>query len=128
MDWNLILNYILKISGSVAATLIITLGSVLFAKLKAKIGEARLNAFIDKTVRAAEQMFPNLGQKTGKEKYEYVLNQVLAKFPNLTNDEHLKNLIEGAVFAVSEEVRQIAKANGIEIENTQVEQSIKITM
>ena len=120
MDWNLILNYGLKILGSAAATLIITLGSILFAKLKTKIGEARLNTFIDKTVRAAEQLYPNLGSKTGKEKYEYVLNEVLAKFPNQVNNEHLKTLIEGAVYAVSEEVKQIAKQNGIEVTtNTQ---------
>lgn len=126
MDWNLILNYGLKILGSAAATLVITLGSILFAKLKTKIGEARVNAFIDKTVRAAEQMYPNLGQKTGKEKYEYVLNQVLAKFPNLINNEHLKNLIEGAVFAVSEEIRQVAKNQGIDIPREQT-QTIKFS-
>ena len=121
MNWDLVLNYGLKILGSAAATLIITLASILFAKIKNKIGEARLNTFIDKAVRAAEQLYPNLGQKTGKEKYEYVLNQVLTKFPNMTNNEHLKALIEGAVYSVSEEVKQIAKANGIEVTSTQVE-------
>lgn len=106
MDWNIVLEYLFKGLGSVAASLIITFGSILFAKLKTKISEARLNTFIDKTVKAAEQLFPNLGSKTGKEKYKYVVEQVLAKFPKLENNEYLKNLIEGAVYAVSQQVKQ----------------------
>jgi hypothetical protein len=117
MDWNIVLEYLLKGLGSAAATLIITFGSILFAKLKTKISEARLNTFIDKTVKAAEQLFPNLGTKTGKEKYKYVVEQVLAKFPKLENNEYLKNLIEGAVYAVSQQVKQ---AKQIETTSTEV--------
>lgn len=120
MDWSIVLDYALKALGSLAATVIITFGSILFAKLKSKIGEARLNAFIDRCVKAAEQMFPNLGKKTGKEKYEYVLSCVKAKYPKLP-DEYLKPLIEGAVYAVSEQVKQIANA-----ENTASISSLKI--
>jgi len=109
IDWNLVLTYTLKIIGTALGTVFITLGSILFAKLKQKIGEARLQLFIDRCVKAAEQLFPNLGQKTGQQKYEYVLNLVKEKYPKLSND-YLKALIEGAVFSVSEEVKQIAKA------------------
>lgn len=108
MDWSLFLDYLLKALGSLAASTIIALGSVLFAKLKTKISEARLNTYIDRCVRAAEQLFPNLGQKTGKEKYEYVLGLVKEKYPKLSN-EYLKALIEGAVFSVSEQVKQISQ-------------------
>ena len=108
MDWSIFLDYLLKALGSLAASTIIALGSVLFAKLKNKIGEARLNTYIDRCVRAAEQLFPNLGQKTGKEKYEYVLGLVKEKYPKLSN-EYLKALIEGAVFSVSEQVKQISQ-------------------
>ena len=110
MDWSLFLDYFLKALGSLAASTIIALGSVLFAKLKAKIGEARLNTYIDRCVKAAEQLFPNLGHKTGEEKYEYVLGLVKEKYPKLSN-ERLKPLIEGAVYAVSEQVKQIANIN-----------------
>ena len=109
MDWDLILSYLLKGLGSAAATLVITYASILFAKLKNKIGEAKLNAFIDKTVKAAEQLFPNVGTKTGKQKYDYVVQQVLAKYPKLENNEYLKNLIEGAVYAISQQEKNIAK-------------------
>ena len=110
MDWNLILNYGLKVLGYAIGTLVITLGSILFAKLKAKIGEAKLSNYIEKCVQAAEQLFPNLGKKTGKEKYEYVLECVKKKYPKLEENEYLKTLIEAAVYKVSEEVKLIAKA------------------
>lgn len=123
MDWNMALDILIKALGSALATVIITFASILFAKLKTKIGEARLNAFIDKTVKAAEQLFPNLGSKTGKEKYKYVVEQVLAKFPKLENNEYLKNLIEGAVYAVSQQVKQAKQ-----IETTSTETSTTPTI
>lgn len=109
MDWNLILEIALKALGSVLATVLIALLSVLFTKLKNKIKEARIISFIKETVKAAEQLYPNNGKKMGKEKYAYVVNQVLYKFPNLVENDYLKNLIEGAVFTVSEMVKQAAK-------------------
>ena len=107
---DLFLSYLLKGLGSALAGLVITYSSILFAKLKSKIGESKLNAFIDKTVKAAEQLFPNNGTKTGKIKFDYVVQQVLAKYPKLENNEHLKNLIEGAVYAVSQHEKNVAKA------------------
>ena len=118
MDWTLFLDYLFKALGSLAATLLVTFGTVLFTKLKSKIGEAKLNTYIDRCVRAAEQLFPNLGNKTGKQKYEYVLNLVKEKYPKLSN-EYLKALIEGAVYGVSEQVKQIANASK-ETNNTSV--------
>ena len=113
MDWNLIINYGLKILGYAAGTVVITLASILFAKLKAKIAESKLSGFIEKCVRAAEQLYPNLGKKMGKEKYQYVLEQVKAKYPKLVENEYLKTLIEAAVFNISEEVQLIAKEQNI---------------
>lgn len=103
MDWNTILTYILKIAGSAAATLITTFATILFAKLKNKLNDARVSAYINKVVRAAEQLYPNKGTKTGTQKYQYVVDQVLAKFPKMTNNEYLKSLIEGAVYSLSNE-------------------------
>ena len=108
MDWSTILDYALKIAGTALGTVLITLASILFAKLKTKIGEAKLNLFIEKVVKAAEQQFPNLGKKTGPEKFAYVMQVVKEKYPKL-DEGYLKPLIEGAVYAVSEQVKQIAK-------------------
>lgn len=127
MDWSIILDYGVKILGAVIASLIITFGSILFAKLKAKIQDKRVNMFITNAVRAAEQLYPNYGKKTGKEKYEYVLNEVLAKFPSMTDNPHLKTLIESAVYGVSEQVKQIAKEQGIDIQ-TKAKSNVKVTL
>ena len=109
MDWSLALDYALKIAGTAVGTIIVTYASIIFAKLKSKIGEAKLNMYIDKCVKAAEQLYPNLGSKTGAEKYKYVLECIKNKYPKL-DESYLKPLIEGAVYSVSEQVKQIAKA------------------
>ena len=109
IDWGTVLDYGLRILGYAAGTLIIALASIIFAKLKTKIGEARLNSYIKSAVEAAEQLFPNMGKKTGEQKYSYVVEQVLAKFPKVANDEKLKTLIESAVYSVSEQIRLLAK-------------------
>lgn len=127
MDWSIILDYGVKILGAVIASLIITFGSILFAKLKAKIQDKRVNMFIMNAVRAAEQLYPNFGKKTGKEKYEYVLNEVLTKFPSMTDNPYLKTLIESAVYAVSEQVKQIAKEQGIDLQ-TKSTSAVKVTL
>lgn len=126
MDWNMILEIAAKALGTAAATLVITLGSVLFAKLQSKIKDTKISNYVKEVVKAAEQMFPNEGKKMGKEKYEYVVNTVLAKFPGITDNTYLKSLIEGAVYTLSEEVKQIAKEQGIEIEVTDSTSSLKI--
>lgn len=115
MDLNFFLSCLLKALGSLAATVVTTLASILFVKLKTKIKESRITAFIKETVQAAEQLYPNEGKKMGPEKYEYVVTTVLAKFPTLTDNEYLKNLIEGAVYALSAQTKQIAN----EIKNKQ---------
>lgn len=127
MDWGLILSYLLKGLGSAAATAVITFASILFAKLKSKIGESKLNAFIDKTVKAAEQLFPNVGTKTGKQKYDYVVKQVLAKYPKLENNDYLKNLIEGAVYAVSQHEKNVAKEKQATTKETTPQNTLKIS-
>ena len=110
MDWSILLDYLLKIMGSALAGVIITLASILFAKLKAKINDTRVTNYINQLVQSAEQLYPNLGTKTGEIKYQYVLDLVLKKFPKLENNEHLKALIQGAVYTLSEQINQIAKA------------------
>ena len=109
MDWSLILDYVLKILGSIGASIIITLSGILFAKLRSKIQDSKVANYVKEAVKAAEQLYPNTGKKMGKEKYQYVVTQVLNKFPNLTDNEYLKSLIEGAVYTLSEQVKQIAK-------------------
>lgn len=128
MDWATILEIVLKALGSAAATLVITLGSILFAKLKAKITESKLTAYINEVVKAAEQLYPNAGKKMGIQKYEYVVEQVLAKFPKITDNNYLKSLIEGAVYSLSEQTKQIAKQLSTEGTENDVVESKTLTI
>ena len=106
MDWSIILDYILKIVGSIGASVIVTLAGILFAKLQSKIKDSKIVAYIKEAVKAAEQLYPNQGVKMGTVKYDYVVKQVLKKFPTITDNEYLKSLIEGAVFALNNKLEE----------------------
>lgn len=107
MDWSVFLDYLLKGLGSAAVTVIMTLAGILFAKLRSKIKDSKISNYVKEAVRAAEQLYPNQGVKMGTEKYKYVVEQVIAKFPTLTDNAYLKSLIEGAVFALNNELLKI---------------------
>lgn len=109
MDWAFIIDCALKALGSLAATLVITLATILFTKLRNKIKDGRINQYAVQVVQAAEQLYPNMGRKTGPEKYKYVAERLTAKFPSLKDNEYLKSIIEGAVYTVSEQIKQISK-------------------
>lgn len=111
MDTQLILDTLAKAVGSLAGTLLITFTSIIFTKLKNKIGEDKLKNFISNAVKAAEQLYPNNGMKQGTVKYEYVMEQIHLKYPKLKDNTYLNTLIEAAVYEVSEQVKLIAKAN-----------------
>lgn len=116
MDWSSILEILLKVLGSVAATVITGLASWLFVKLSAKIKDSRISSFIKQAVKAAEQQYPNLGKKTGPEKLQYVTDLVKAKWPKLDN-VYINAIIEGAVFALNNQLEEAAakKKNKTEV-------------
>ncbi|WP_300924761.1 phage holin, LLH family [uncultured Clostridium sp.] len=116
MDWSIVLDYLLKIIGSIGATIITTLAGILFTKLSSKIKDSRISNYVKEVVKAAEQLYPNEGTKMGPEKYAYVVQEVIAKFPKLTNNAYLKSLIEGAVFALNNQLEEVTKK---QIETTQ---------
>lgn len=104
MDWSVFFDYLWKIIGSIGASLIITLASVLYAKLQSKIKDSKITAYVKECVKAAEQLYPNLGMKMGTTKYKYVVEQVTKKFNSITDESYLKSLIEGAVFALNKQL------------------------
>lgn len=106
----MIMTMILKAVGSIGATVIVGLTTALYTKLRKKIKESRISHFINEAVKSAEQQYPNTdGNKTGTQKYLYVFNETIKRFPELTDDPHLKTLIEAAVYEVSQQVKLIAK-------------------
>ena len=118
MDWSYILDIVLKTVGSIGASIIVALAGILFAKLRSKIQDSKISNYIKEAVRAAEQLYPNQGVKMGTEKYKYVVQQVLAKFPNLTDNEYLKSLIEGAVFALNKQLDEKISSTTTTTEST----------
>lgn len=112
MDWAIIFDYLWKALASLASAVIISLSTTIFKKVLEKFGEAKVKRFISTCVKAAEQLFPNKGTKTGTTKFNYVLEQLTKKYPKIiTNDttDTIKALIESEVFKVSEQTKQIAK-------------------
>lgn len=106
IDWNEVLNYVIKVVSALLAGMLATYTTILFTKLKRKIMEGRVIQFIEQAVKAAEQLYPNLGIKTGNEKYQYVVNLVLEKFKWMKDEAYLKSLIEAAVFELSEKLKK----------------------
>ena len=76
--------------------------------------EGRVKQFIEQAVKAAEQLFPNVGIKTGTEKFEYVVKLVLEKFKWMKDEAYLKALIEGAVFDLTERLKKEKQQERIE--------------
>ena len=123
MDWSYILEIVLKAVGSVAAAVITGLAGWLFTKLSAKIKDARIKSFVDQAVKAAEQLYPNLGTKTGPEKLQYVTELVKQKWPKLDN-AYVDAIIEGAVYTLNnqlEEAKKKPKTIPTKVEITKVE-------
>lgn len=114
IDWNEVLNYAIKVVSALLAGMLATYTTIIFTKLKRKIMEGRVKQFIEQAVKAAEQLFPNTGIKRGTEKFEYVVNLVLEKFKWMKDEAYLKALIEGAVFDLTEKLKQEKKEKQIE--------------
>ena len=108
MDWSYILEIVLKAVGSVGAAVITGLAGWLFTKLSGKIKDARIKSFVDQAVKAAEQLYPNLGAKTGPEKLKYVTDLVKQKWPKLDN-AYVDAIIEGAVYALNHQLEEQKK-------------------
>lgn len=108
MNWSYILEIILKAVGSVGAAVITGLAGWLFTKLSAKIKDSRIQSFVNQAVKAAEQLYPNLGTKTGPEKLKYVTDLVKQKWPKLDN-AYIDAIIEGAVFTLNNQLEEAKK-------------------
>ena len=107
MDWAVICDIILKVVISVSTTAVTSLIGVVFGKLISKIKDTKIMNYVKQAVMSAEQLYPNQGVKRGTEKYNYVVECVLAKYPKLQNNVYLRSLIEGAVFALNNELEKI---------------------
>ena len=126
MDWAVICDIILKVVISVSTTAVTSLIGVVFGKLISKIKDTKIMNYVKQAVMSAEQLYPNQGVKRGTEKYEYVVQCVMSKFPKLANNTYLKSLIEGAVFALNNELEKVKDIKITEINTTKTNEEPKI--
>lgn len=73
----------------------------LIGRIIAKSKNSRIYKYADTCVKAAEQKFPNEGKKMGPEKLQYVMDQMMIKFPKIRDNQYLYNIAEAAVFELN---------------------------
>lgn len=104
-------------SGDVWAVIIKVLITTLLSAATAWIGtliankitknkDSKIYKYAKTLVEAAEQKFPNEGVKMGPQKLEYVMSQIVIRFPKVKDNQYLYNIVEQAVYKLNEKRNQ----------------------
>jgi hypothetical protein len=83
---------------------LVTWISTLIANVIAKSKNSKIYRYAATLVEAAEQKYPNEGTKMGPEKLDYVMSQLVIKFPRIKDSQYLYNIVEQAVFKLNEKM------------------------
>lgn len=86
----------------------------LIGKIIAKSKNSKIYKYADTCVKAAEQKFPNEGKKMGPEKLQYVMDQMMIKFPKIRDNQYLYNIAEAAVFELNKQIQREAAIKDFE--------------
>lgn len=97
---------VIKVLITAALGGVVSLMGTLLAKLIAKNKESKIYKYAKTLVDAAEQKFPNEGTKMGPQKMEYVMSQIVIRFPSIKDNTYLYNIVEQAVYKLNEEKRK----------------------
>lgn len=100
--WSIIIKALL----SLAATGLCGLIGTLIGKVISNHKTSKIYKYARTVVDAAEQKFPNEGKKMGPEKMQYVMDQLVIKFPKIADNRYLYNIAEQAVYKLNEEKRK----------------------
>lgn len=73
----------------------------LIGKIIAKSKNSKIYKYAETCVKAAEIKFPNEGKKMGPEKMQYVMDQMMIKFPKIRDNQYLYNVAESAVYELN---------------------------
>lgn len=96
--WAIILKVTLTaLVGAITAWL-----CTLIAELLVKSKHSRLCKYAAILVDAAEQKYPNEGTQMGPQKLDYVMSQLVIKFPKIKDSQYLYNIVEQAVYKINE--------------------------
>ena len=80
---------VIKVLLTAAAGGIITLCGTLLSKVISKNKESKIYRYAKTLVEAAEQKFPNEGTKMGPQKMDYVMSQIVIRFPSVKDNRYL---------------------------------------
>ena len=83
-------------------------------KMIATCKNSKIRKYAKTCVEAAEQKFPNEGKKMGPEKMQYVMDQMMIRFPKIRDNQYLYNIAEAAVFQLNAEFQKEAAVKEFE--------------
>ena len=99
---------VIKVLLTAIFTGLLGLIGTLLGRIIARHKNSKIYKYADACVKAAEQKFPNEGTKMGPEKMQYVMDQMMIKFPKIRDNQYLYNIAEAAVFELNEDKRKEA--------------------
>ena len=105
---------IIKVLVTALLTGLVTLSGTVIGKIIANSKNSKIRAYAKTCVEAAEVKFPNEGKKMGPEKMQYVMDQLMIKFPRIRDDKYLYNIAEAAVYHLNKEMQNEAAIKDFE--------------
>lgn len=97
--WEILIKVIL----TAAASGLVALCGTLISNIISKNKESKIYKYASTLVEAAEQKFPNEGTKMGPQKMDYVMSQIVIRFPSVKDNRYLYNIVESAVYKLNED-------------------------
>ena len=97
--WGIIIKVLLT---AIASGLVAICGA-LIGRIVSKNKQSKIYKYASTLVDAAEQKFPNEGTKMGPQKLDYVMSQIVIRFPTIRDNRYLYNIVEQAVYKLNEE-------------------------
>ena len=94
---------VIKVLLTTAASGLVAICGTALGKMISKNKESKIYKYAETLVEAAEQKFPNEGTKMGPQKMEYVMSQIVIRFPSVRDNQYLYNIAEQAVYKLNEE-------------------------
>lgn len=85
---------VIKSLFTAAAGSIIAVCGAALGKFISNNKESKVYKYAKTLVDAAEQKFPNEGKKMGPQKMDYVMSQIVIRFPSIKDNRYLYNIVE----------------------------------
>ena len=99
---------VIKVLATAILTGLLGLVGTLIGKLIANSRNSKIYKYAKTCVEAAEQKYPNEGKKMGPEKMQYVMDQLMIKFPKIRDNAYLYNIAEAAVYELNRKLQEEA--------------------